>query len=74
MTISVEELVKRWLLDPTVGQFISATVGILIVLVRASWRDLNCYGCYGQKPSNRYREKKMVNVLGYFPELLIVPV
>lgn len=71
MTTSMERFVEGWLFDPTMGQLTSATVGILIVLVRVSREDLNRYG---QKPSNRYREKKMVSVLGYFTGLLIMSV
>jgi small-conductance mechanosensitive channel len=71
MTSSMEEFVERWLLDPTVGKLVTATVGILIViaLVRIFRGVLTRYV---QEPGNLYRAKKMVSVLGYFIGLLII--
>lgn len=73
MRSSTDEFVERWLLDPTVGKLVAATVAILIVvaLVRV------CRGIlthYVQEPGNLYRAKKMVSVFGYFVGLLVVAV
>jgi len=71
MTVGMEQFVKSWLLDPTVGKLVATTVAILIVvaLVRVSRGILTHYV---QEPGNLYRAKKMVSVLGYFVGLLII--
>ena len=71
MTVGMEQFVKSWLLDPTVGKLVAATVTILVIaaLVRAFRGILNHYV---DEPGNLYRAKKMVSVLGYFVGLLIV--
>lgn len=71
MTLSMEQFVEGWLLDPTVGKLVAATVAILIVaaLVRLSRRVLSRYV---QEPGNLYRAKKMVTFLGYFTGLIIL--
>jgi len=71
MTVGMEQFVKSWLLDPTVGKLVATAVAILIIvaLVRASRGILNHYI---EEPGNLYRAKKMVSVLGYFVGLLII--
>lgn len=71
MTPSMEQFVEGWLLDPTVGKLVAATVAILIVaaLVRV-FRGILTH--YVQEPDNLYRAKKMVTFLGYFTGLIII--
>ena len=71
MTVGMELFVKSWLLDPTGGRFVAATVAILIVvaLVRASRGILNHYV---EEPGNLHRARKMVSFLGYFIGLLSI--
>lgn len=57
MTVGMEQFVKSWLLDPTVGKLVAATVAILILaaLVRASRGILNHYV---EEPGNLYLAKR----------------
>lgn len=73
MTPSMEQFVEGWLLDPTVGKLVAATVGILIIvaLVRV-FRGILTH--YVQEPGNLYRAKKMVSFLGYFIGMLTIAI
>ena len=65
----LEQTFTRWLFDPTVGKFVSATVVLLVLvaLVRISRRILDRYIV---EPGNLYRVKKMVTLLGYLVGIL----
>lgn len=67
----MDELVERWLLDPTVGKLVAASVVILVIvaLVRAFRGILNHYV---DEPGNLHRARKMVSFLGYFIGLLSI--
>jgi small-conductance mechanosensitive channel len=71
MMESLQRFAERWLFDPTVGQLVSTTVAILVVLalVRILRGVLNRYV---QEPGNLYRARKMVTFLGYFTGLVII--
>lgn len=71
MTSPLQQFIESWLLDPTVGKLVSATVAILIVmaLVRIGKGVLTRYI---QEPGNLYRAKKMVTFLGYFTGIITI--
>lgn len=61
----MEDTLKSWLFDPAVGKLVTASIGliVIVVLVRFSRRSL---GRYIQHTETRYRTRKIVTVLGYF--------
>ncbi len=67
----MEDFVKRWLLDPTVGKLIATAVGILIifVIVRFLQRSLTRYV---KDSDTRYRVRKFVNFIGYLTGMLFL--
>jgi small-conductance mechanosensitive channel len=67
----MEEFIKRWLLDPVVGKFVAAFIGILIigVLVRFFRRFLFRYI---KDSDNRYRARKFVTFVGYIIGLTVI--
>lgn len=60
----MEEQLKRWLFDPTVGKLVAALIGLSIVyaLSRVSQRTI---GRYVTDANARYRARKFVTFLGY---------
>ena len=60
----MEEQLKHWLFDPTVGRLVAALIGLSIVyaLSRVSQRTL---GRYVTDTNARYRARKFVNFLAY---------
>ncbi len=67
----MEDSLKAWLYDPTVGRFVAALVGILIVvaLVRFTQHTL---GRYVQDTDVRYRARKFLSFFGYVLGILVV--
>ena len=67
----MEDFVKRWLLDPTVGKLVATAVGILIifVIVRLLQRSLTRYV---KDSDTRYRVRKFVNFIGYLTGMLFL--
>jgi len=67
----MEEMLKNWLFDPTVGKLVTATIGliVIIVLVRIGQRSL---GRYIQGTETRYRARKAVTILGYLLAFLFL--
>jgi len=67
--MSVEDLARRWLLDPTVGRIVAVGIGALIIIaaVRLAQRSL---GRYVGNSEVRYRLRKAVTFLGYLTVLL----
>lgn len=61
----MEDTLKSWLFDPAVGKLVTASIGliVIVVLVRLSQRSL---GRYIQNTETRYRTRKVLTVLGYF--------
>lgn len=69
----MEEFIKRWLMDPVVGKFIAAFVGILFiaVLVRFFKKYLSRYI---RDNDNRYRARKLVTFIGYLCGILVLSI
>ena len=67
----MEDVIKKWLFDPTVGKLIVAAIGLLIVfvVVRSLQRGI---GHYIQDTDTRYRARKFVTILGYVVGILVV--
>jgi len=69
----MEDFIKRWLFDPTVGKFVTAIIGLLIVmtLVRFIQRSL---AHYIKDSDTRYRLRKFVTFIGYVVGFLVIAV
>jgi small-conductance mechanosensitive channel len=67
----MEDFIKHWLFDPTVGKLVAAVVGLLIVaiLVRFARRSLSRYIADSEA---RYRARKLVTFLGYIVGFIII--
>ena len=67
----MEEQIKRWLFDPTVGKLIAALIslGIVYALRRLAQRSL---GRYVTELDTRYRVRKFVTFLGYVISIAVL--
>lgn len=67
----MEENLKRWLFDPTIGKFVAAgiSLAILYLLVRFAQRSVSRYV---KESSTRYRLRKSVAFLGYILAVIVV--
>jgi len=67
----LDEIVRRWLLDPVVGKLVAVIVALLIMVagVRFVQRSL---GRYVKDVDTRYRARKFVSFLGYLAGVIIV--
>lgn len=69
----MSETLHDWLFDPTVGRFVAAVIGILVVvaIVRILSRSL---GGHIQDNDTRYRVRKLIAFGGYLAGLLLITV
>jgi small-conductance mechanosensitive channel len=67
----MEEQLKRWLLDPTVGKFVAVLMGLALVytLSRIAQRSINRFVV---DATTRYRGRKFVAFLGYLIAIAVV--
>ena len=67
----MDDSLKQWLFDPTVGRLVAALVGVLVVvvLVRFAQRTL---GRYVKDTDVRYRARKFVTFVGYGLGIFVV--
>ncbi len=67
----MQEIVDRWLFDPTIGKLIGAIVGLAVIhiIVRILQRSI---APYVKDPDARYRARKIITFLGYFAGILIL--
>ena len=67
----MEESVKRWLFDPTVGKLIAVVLGFIVIrlVVRVGQSSL---GRYLKDTESRYRGRKVVSVLGHVAVVALV--
>ncbi len=67
----MEEQVKRWLFDPTLGKFVAALIGVAVVyaLSRVAQHSV---ARYVSGSDTRYRVRKFVTFLGYLISLGVV--
>jgi small-conductance mechanosensitive channel len=67
----MQQLIQKWLFDPTVGKLVSAVLGLIIVygLVRFLQRLVSRYV---QGNETRYRARKFVSFFGYFAAFLLL--
>lgn len=67
----MQEQLKHWLFDPTVGKFIAALLGLVVVyaLSRVGQRSINRFVT---DPTSRYRGRKFVSFLGYVLAIVVV--
>jgi small-conductance mechanosensitive channel len=66
-----EEFIKRWLLDPTVGKFVAASIGILIIIILVRFLKRYLFR-YVKDSDNRYRARKFVTFLGYITGIIVI--
>ena len=67
----MENFIKEWLFDPTVGKLVGSAVGmfLIIVIVRFLQRSLTRY----IKDSDmRYRARKFISIFGYLAGILLI--
>lgn len=67
----MDEQLKRWLLDPTIGKFVAALVGMMVVyaLSRLAQRSINRFVT---DATTRYRGRKFVTFLGYLIAIVVI--
>ena len=67
----MEDAIRQWLFNPTVGKLVTAAVGLLIVvtLVRFFQKSLSRYV---KDPDIRYRVRKFITFFGYLAALLVL--
>ena len=67
----MENFVKDWLLDPTVGKLVASAVGILIIvfIVRLVQRSSTRYI---KESDTRYRVRKFVSFVGYISGIFLL--
>lgn len=67
----MEDFVKRWLLDPFVGKFVAASIGILIIIVLVRFLKRYLFR-YIKDSDNRYRARKFVTFIGYITGIVVI--
>jgi len=67
----MEDLIRKWLYDPTVGKLVSAFVGILLVYAVARFLQRSV-ARYVKDSDTRYRARKLVSLLGYLAGIVLV--
>lgn len=69
----MEESVTKWLFDPTVGKFVAAAVGLLIIIgvSRVAKRSITSYV---KANDSRYRLRKVVTIVSYIVIIFLVSV
>jgi small-conductance mechanosensitive channel len=67
----MENFIKDWLFDPTVGKLLGAAMGMLviIVIVRFLQRSLTRYI---KDTDTRYRARKFISIVGYLAGILLI--
>lgn len=69
----MEEFVKRWLYNPTVGKFVAAFVAILVIITIVRLVK-NSVLRYIDNSDTRYRVRKFITFVGYMATALILTV
>lgn len=69
----MEELIMKWLMDPTVGKLVAAFIGILIISVAVRFFKRYLTG-YIKDTDNRYRARKFVTLIGYVTGIILITV
>jgi small-conductance mechanosensitive channel len=67
----MEDFIKHWLLDPFVGKFVAASIGILIIIVLVRFLKRYLFR-YIKDSDNRYRARKFVTFIGYITGIIVI--
>ena len=67
----MEEFIRHWLLDPTVGKFVAAFIGILIIVTLVRFLKRYLFR-YIKDSANRYRARKFVTFFGYSIGVIVI--
>jgi small-conductance mechanosensitive channel len=69
----MEEFIKKWLYDPTMGKLVTIFIGLVVIsaLVRILKRLITKYI---KDNANKYRVAKSFNALGYFLFILLITI
>ncbi len=67
----MEEFIRHWLLDPTIGKFVSAFIGLLVIIALVRFFK-NYLFRYIKDSDNRYRARKFVTFIGYITALIVM--
>jgi small-conductance mechanosensitive channel len=67
----MEEFLRAWLFNPTVGKIVTAIVGLVVIaaVVRILERSM---ARYVPRPETRYRARKLINLFGYLTAFLFL--
>ena len=68
----VEQFVKRWLFDPTVGKIIAVLVGVLVVVALVRLIHRFVIGRYIERSDTRYHARKVTSLVGYLVAILFI--
>ena len=67
----MENFVKRWLFDPTVGRLITVIVGVVVVVVLVQFFQRSI-SRYVKDTDTRYRARKLITFIGYVLAVLVI--
>ncbi len=69
----MEDSVKQWLFDPTIGKLVAAGIGLVIVFIVVRFLQRGI-GHYIDDTDTRYRARKFVTFLGYVVGALLLTI
>jgi len=69
----MEDFIRNWLLDPTVGKLVAAFIGILIISVAVRFFKRYLTG-FIRDTDNRYRARKFVTFIGYVSGIILISI
>ena len=69
--MDMEEFIRHWLLDPTIGKFVSAFVGLLVIIALVRFFKKYLFR-YIKDSDNRYRARKFVTFIGYITAIIVM--
>lgn len=69
----MQEMIEKWLLDPTVGKVITAVLAVLVVVVLIRYTQ-KVLGRYIENAEQRYRIRKLITFLGYLLAIFVISI
>lgn len=69
----MDESIRKWLLDPTVGKIVAAFIGIIIISVIVRFFKKYLSG-FIKDNDNRYRARKFITFIGYLIGIILISI
>ena len=69
----MEDFVKRWLFDPTVGRLVTVIISVIVVIVLVQFVHRSI-SSYVKDSDTRYRARKFVTFIGYVLAVLVITI